>query len=415
MITPKRLALLSIVMFFLFLIGSGISAASTKEGTAKGLSWLMLLLNRATANNTVTLVTPYVHDSDMKYIRSGFSSDKNSSPWGYVHDGFDMYPKEDLKPFQAVCSGRAQLVHTFDEQVTVMLACNSTYTVEYDFETQSPDTGDEQLANITVVEGQAVLQGDIIGYLYAQNESAHVHVTLYKNWIPSCPEVYFSQEAGNSMLKLLHVTFPNADLCYGGDVAPPPLVTPYANESDMTEIQAAFSSDNSSPPWGFVHDGIDMSPQGDLKSFQAACSGTVDSVDLRQAGAESNWQVEVLIQCDDYVDDPDMGRYFIPFSVVYFFEPMSNKLADGATQLTNVIVAKDDTVSQGDIIGSLHVAGEGAHVQFGLEMFGSSFFSALGVTGIPLCPEPHFSTTAKDSILNLLHVVWPSATMCYQN
>lgn len=413
MITRKKLALLSMVMLFLFLIGSGLSAASTMEGTAKGLSWLMLLLNRAAADNTVTLVTPYVNESDMKYIRGGFSSDKNSSPWGYVHDGFDIYPQGNLKPFQAVCSGRVHWMYTGSEQVIVMLACNSTYTVEYNFETQSPDTGDEQLANINVVEGQAVVQGDIIGYLYAQNESAHVHFTLYQNWIPSCPEVYFSQEAGNSMLELLHLTYPDANLCYGGDVVPPPLATPYENESDMTKIKAAFSSENSSPPWGFVNDGIDMYPQGDLKSFQAACSGTVDSVDLRQAGAESNWQVKVLISCDDYVDDPDNGGYFIPFSVDYFFEPMSNNPIDGATQLTNVIVAKGDTVSQGDIIGSLHVAGEEAHVQFGVEMFGGAFFSALGVTSIPHCPEPHFSTTANKSILNLLHVAWPSANICY--
>ncbi len=183
----------------------------------------------------------------------------------------------------------------------------------------------------------------------------------------------------------------------------------------MTDIRSGFSSDKNSSPWGYVHEGIDMYPQGDLKPFQAACSGTVDSVDLRQAGAESNWQIEVLINCDDYVDDSDMGGYFIPFSVAYFFEPMSSNKVDGDAQLAYVTVAKGQHVSQGDLIGYLDVAGEGAHVQFGLEMFWSSFFSALGVTGIPICPEPHFSTTAKDSILNLLHVVWPSANMCYQN
>ena len=63
--------------------------------------------------------------------------------------------------------------------------------------------------------------------------------------------------------------------------------------------------------------------------------------------------------------------------------------------------------------GFFDAAGEGAHVHFGLVQFGSSFFT--GVTGIPLCPEPHLSSAGKDSILNLLHVVWPNADMCYQN
>jgi hypothetical protein len=360
------------------------------------------------------LITPYVNESDMTDIRDGFSSDKSSSPWDFVHDGFDIYPQGDLKPFQAVCSGRVHWIYTGSEQVIVMLACNSTFTAEYNFETQSPQTGQTQLDNIIVVENQEVSQGDIIGYLYAPNENAHVHFTLHKNWIPSCPEPYFGLDARNSMLNLLRVTFPDADmLCYGGDVTPPPLVTPYINESDMTEINAGFSSDNSISPWGFVHDGIDIYPQGDLKPFQASCSGIVDSVELRQANPGPNWQVEVLIECNNYVSDLDKGGYFIPFSVDYVFEPMSSIQTDGETQLANITVNQGDTVSQGGIIGYLYATNVNAHVHFGLVQFGSSAFSTLGVPSIPLCPEPHFSTEGKDSILNLLHVVWPSANMCY--
>ncbi len=207
------------------------------------------------------------------------------------------------------------------------------------------------------------------------------------------------------------MTFPGAGLCYGGDVNP----TPYADESDMTEIKAAFSSENSTPPWGYAYDGIDIYPQGNLKAFQATCSGIVDSVDLRQAGTGSNWQVEVLINCEEYVDDPDTGLYFIPFSTDYIFEPMTKDPIKGLTQRANVKVVKGQNVSQGEIIGYLNTFGPGAHVQFGLELFGGSFFSGWGVTSIPLCPEPHFSPTANDSILDLLHVVWPSAKMCYQN
>lgn len=90
---------------------------------------------------------------------------------------------------------------------------------------------------------------------------------------------------------------------------------------------------------------------------------------------------------------------------------MSIEQSDGQTQLTNIHVVEDQAVSQGDIIGSLFVAGEGAHVHFGVVNLGPPSFS---IPDIPICPEPHFSREGKDSVLNLLHMVWPSANMCYQ-
>lgn len=374
-------------------------------------------------SDTITLITPYVNKSDMKQIKDVFSSDHTIDPPGRVHDGLDIYPTENLKPFQAVCSGRVQTIYTFNDQVTIFIACNSTYTAEYNFEAQAPDTGQTQLDNIMVAVEQTVSQGDIIGSLYsAENiEAAHVHFSFHKNWIPSCPEPYFSQGDRDSIVELIHEANPILNMCNGNDETPPALVTPYLNEVDMIEINTGFSSDYSFSPWDFVHDGIDIYPQGDNKPFQAACSGRVDSVQLRQAGVDSNWQVEVVIQCNNYVYDPDLGggyltdfSYFTPFAVNYIFKPMSNIQTDGQAQLINIMVAEDLDVNQGEIIGYLDVVGEGAHVHFGLAQFGSSVFSELGVTGIPLCPEPHFSTASKDSILNLLHVAWPNAGMCYQ-
>jgi hypothetical protein len=390
--------------------GGGCSGTGSCTLTISGDTSVTANFNLS-ASDTVTLFTPYVYESDMEEIRDVYSSDNTISPPGRVHDGIDIYPLGNLKPFQAACSGRVDIIYTFSDQVTLFIACNPTYTIEYNFESQAPLSGQTQLDNIEVVEGQTVSQGEIIGYLYdADPDAAHVHFTFHKNWIPTCPEPFFDPGAVVSIENLI---IQNLDMCYGPDVTPPALVTPYVNELDMKEINAGFSSDDNSP-WGFVHDGIDIYPQGDLKAFQAACSGIVDSVELRQAGVDSNWQVDVLIQCDDYVPDPSKGGYFIPFSVDYVFEPMSNKKKDGRTQLDDILVGAGDNVSQGEIIGYLEVVGEGAHVHFGLLQFGSSAFSAFGITSIPLCPEPHFSTEANVSILNLLHAAWPSAGMCYQ-
>jgi hypothetical protein len=359
------------------------------------------------------LITPYVDESDMSDIRDGFSTIEDNDQWDFIHDGMDIYPDGDLKPFQAVCDGRVRWMYIGDEQVIVMLACNSTYTAEYNFESQAPNTGQIQLANIMVSEGQVVAQGDIIGRLYVGDPAAHVHFSLYKNWVPICFEPYFSPAAKTSLLNLLHVTYPGADLCYGANVTPAPLVTPYVNESDMTEINAGFSTEYSSSPWDFVHDGLDIAPQGDLKPFQAACAGTVDAVQLVQLNPGANWQVKVLIQCNDYV--PNTGGYFIPFSAEYIFEPMTKAPPKGQQQLADITVIEGQNVAQGDIIGYLHDTHKGAHLQFGLVQFGSSDFSTLGVPRLPICPEPHFSTAARDSVLKLLHIAWPSANMCYQD
>lgn len=367
------------------------------------------------AQTLAPLITPYVNESDMASVGQIFNSDPDvNTPdisLRYVHDGLDIVPTGNLKPFRAACSGRVHWVLAFDDAVNVMIECNSTYTLEYNFEPQSAQTGQTQLVNIAVVEGQSVSQGDVIGSLYVANALAHVHFAVLKNWVSSCPEQYFDSGARNSILNLVHVRFPGTGMCHGGDVTPAPLATPYVNESDMASANEAFSADGSTSPWGFVHNGIDFFPIGNLKPFQAACTGVVNFVRLQQNNVTSNWQVNLIIICNPYVLDPNIGGYFSPIAVEYIFEPRSTVQTDGQTQFDNITIANGQAVSQGDVIGYLHAAGEGAHVHFGTIPLGSML--AFGVPSIPSCPEPQFASEAKTSILNLLHVVWPGASMCY--
>ena len=292
-----------------------------------------------------------------------------------------------------------------------MIDCDATYTLEYNFEPQSAGTGQTQLANIAVTAGQPVTQGDVIGRLYVANALAHVHFAIMKNWVNSCPEQYLEPAARASISNLVNARFPGASMCNGGDVSPPSLVTPYANELDMASVNEAFSSAGSTSPWGFAHDGIDFFPSGNLKPFRAACSGVVDPAQLRQNNVTSNWQVNLLIKCNPYVPDPNLGGYFSPIAVEYIFEPMSTVQTVGQTQLNNITVANGQAVSQGDVIGYLLTAGAGAHVHFGVIPFGAML--ANGVPRIPSCPEPHFSNIAAAYVLTLLRVVWPGAAMCY--
>ena len=172
----------------------------------------------------------------------------------------------------------------------------------------------------------------------------------------------------------------------GGDIL---LVTPYASESDMASVNEAFSAGESSP-WGFEHRGIDFFPGGNLKPFQAVCSGVVDTIDLWRLDTTSNWQVSVRIVCNS------------TYSAIYAFEPMTAVQSDGESQLANILVSEGQSVAQRDLIGYLLSTGEASHVDFGF--YGN---------GHAICPEPYFTQEARDSILGLIRMTWPGARMCY--
>ena len=364
----------------------------------------------------LSLVTPYANEADMREINDYFNALYDTEPWGRIHDGLDIDPNDNFRPYQSACAGRVRKIYVFDNQVTLIIDCDATYSVDYNFETQAPDTGQIQLDNILVTEGQRVAQGEVIGYLYsAENpDRAHVHFTLYQDGVPICPAPYFTSAAHASILNLVAVVHPDVVICRSGNLLPPPLAAPYFDAADFTEIRAGFSTEYSLSPWDRPHEGLDIYPVGDLEPLQAACSGKVDALELQPDGTSGNWRVEVAIVCDDYVLDPDIGGYFIPLTTRYLFRTMSGDPAVGQAQLDNITVALTDTVAQGDIIGFLKAGNPDAHLHFELLQFGQAAFQPLGVTGIPRCPQGRFSAPARTSVLNLLQVAWPGAEMCYQ-
>jgi hypothetical protein len=168
----------------------------------------------------------------------------------------------------------------------------------------------------------------------------------------------------------------------GGDIT---MITPYVSSSDIRSIWL-FDYDS--------HRGIDFQPSGNLIPFRAVSSGVIENIELMQLESTSNWQVEVEI------------KYNSTYTAYYAFEPMTAVQADGEIQLANISVSVDQAVSQGDIIGYLYSAGEGAHVHFGL-------FEYIPNGGDPtICPEPYFTPEARDSLLNLIHREYPNANIC---
>ena len=63
----------------------------------------------AAASNGFTLLTPYVHETDMATINEAFSVDA-CAPWGFGHGGIDFFPTGNLKPFRAVSDGTIESI-----------------------------------------------------------------------------------------------------------------------------------------------------------------------------------------------------------------------------------------------------------------------------------------------------------------
>jgi len=168
------------------------------------------------------------------------------------------------------------------------------------------------------------------------------------------------------------------------------MLAPFVNSSDITSINEAYSA-HSNCPWGFEHRGIDFMISTDGVPFQAVCDGLVMQVEKKFNDGNGYWQVNIEI------------KYNKNFRVRYGFEPFSSAEADGNRQLDNIRIAKGDEVQAGETIGNLLYFRGGAHVDFSLERDGEV-----------ICPEPYFTSSAREAVLTILQATIPGARMCYE-
>ena len=173
------------------------------------------------ADAAFSMITPYVNESDMGPIREAYSS-TDAAPWRLAHHAIDFFLAGREAMFQAVCSGTVTRVEVFTNDITgnlqigISLTYNSHIHVTYGFEPRTPNVSDcnVQLANIRVTVGQHVSPGDLIGNLLQRGEGTHVDFGVFINDQLVCPEPYFTPEARESVLRLLHRAHPGANMCY---------------------------------------------------------------------------------------------------------------------------------------------------------------------------------------------------------
>ena len=233
---------------------------------AAALPVLWIHSGPAAASNGFTLLTPYIHETDMATINEAFSIDA-CAPWGFGHGGIDFFPTGNLKPFRAVSDGTIESIDKLYNapvdkwQVNVNLRIDATYWAGYAFEPMSDQESDAdfQLTQLLVSEGQTVAQGDVIGYLLTVGPGAHVHFSLYEVWDPICPDPYFTPAARNSILNVLRWTWPYAQICYGLEQAiPAALIILDGDPTDWAGIApVAGDWQNDDLPLGYSGDDIE--------------------------------------------------------------------------------------------------------------------------------------------------------------
>ena len=160
-----------------------------------------------------------MNESDIERINEAFSLHENA-PWGFKHVGIDFFPEESLKQFRTSCGGEVTNVELWQNgekwQVNIIIACDKEFMLVYSFEpfTKEETVGQEQLKQITVKAGDNVTKNDVIGALVLSEGSGHVHFSLKQNNEFICPKEYFTEEGYDSIMRIIHKTHPDWEMCY---------------------------------------------------------------------------------------------------------------------------------------------------------------------------------------------------------
>ena len=157
------------------------------------------------------LSTPLVAATDYWGVQP-FSTRENKLGIQF-HNGFDYFTEYDEVALQAISSGRVMFVEVFERppdgafQINLAWQTPTGEVISYSLE---PSAGpadaakiagqkllaEKMMESITVQSGDSVSQGQFLGYLYGQDEWAHVHMTLKANnsgaeqWL--CPADFMS-------------------------------------------------------------------------------------------------------------------------------------------------------------------------------------------------------------------------------
>lgn len=174
--------------------------------------------------DSLSMITPYVNESDVSSINEAFGLDAATAAWGFVHNGVDFMTATDLVEFRAAADGIVSYSKFHNDkngmwQVNMAIDHNP-WSIQYawEFSSTSESDADRQISEIAIASGQTVKQGDSLGKLYNPKLEGHIHLGVSNDLINTenaiCPEPYFTDEAKDSVYRIIQEDHPAWQMCY---------------------------------------------------------------------------------------------------------------------------------------------------------------------------------------------------------
>lgn len=164
----------------------------------------------------------------------------------------------------------------------------------------------------------------------------------------------------------------------------------YSNRSDIRSFNEAYS-ESTSCPWGFIHNGIDYAYFNDSDVI-AAAPGYVERIDLNDWGPEAQHRYTINVEI----------RFNATVSLFYNFEPWTNSTDEQTQQVQMFNFEVGSWVAKGDVIAKFLLAGEHAHIHFGIVQDEDW-----------RDPTLYMSTDGYNELLGLIHEFEPTWEISY--
>ncbi len=213
----------SVVCLLILLMGIGVVVAL--KGSNEGSTPLAPTFDaggRYDADELDYMGVIYENRTDIVAFNEGYSESDNC-PWGFVHNGIDYF----FRNGSTVIAAAPGLVESIDISdngenvenrfyITVVIRFNASVVVHYNFEPWTQDSSDKdlQLEMLEIQEGDWVDIGEKIADFLHVGGSAHIHFGVIKDGQWQNPEPYFSENAYNEIMAMIHSFHPDWDLYY---------------------------------------------------------------------------------------------------------------------------------------------------------------------------------------------------------
>jgi hypothetical protein len=341
----------------------------------------------------------YENESNI-YAVNGAWSTINSCPWARAHEGFDFSFLNNSKVL-AAAPGQVSIIREKDwgpatenrYMVEVTIRFNHTVYVNYNFEPWTNESYFHELQKslINVSVGDWIEIGQEIARFLEIGEGAHIHFDVIENDVRTRLDRYYSPEAYEKMMDLVHIWHPEWPyLCYDENTPLNYVNTTFSSISNIHNVTKAYSN-TTECPWHEVHKGFDFYYMNNRRIYSAAPGKVLSITEIDRGSGLNQYAINITIQFNSDIQ------------CEYIFELFTSDHNDVITQLSNIYISEGEWIMLGWGIGDFQQYDPAGHVHFAIREKGDY---------PPL--DKYFSPTAYNIMMDLIHAYEPSWNyLCY--